>query len=132
MSRTLVTSGLGFFGSLAILRLPGSGSEARSAEESTSRAAEEPVTVDVQEVQPGRPASFIAAAPMVDVHQAMNRQRPLLPSHSQPCALDVIARHLPRRRARWPPSTWPTSIFACRWPARSRSPRLVRHGPEAA
>jgi hypothetical protein len=62
MSRTLVTSGLGFFGSRAILRLLGSGSEARSMEGSPSRAAEKPVTVDVQEVQPGRPASFIAAA----------------------------------------------------------------------
>jgi hypothetical protein len=57
MSTTLVTSGLGLFGSRAMLRLLHSGSETRSMEE---RAAGQPVTVDAPDAQPGRPAPFIA------------------------------------------------------------------------
>jgi hypothetical protein len=61
MSRVIVMSGPGFFGSRAILRLPAAGGEARSVEESTRRAVEEPATVDTGDVQPSPRASFTAA-----------------------------------------------------------------------
>jgi nucleoside-diphosphate-sugar epimerase len=61
MSKVLVTSGPGFFGSRAILRLVAAGREVRSMEESPRRAPEEPATVDAGDVQSSSRASFTAA-----------------------------------------------------------------------
>ena len=64
MSRTIATSGLGFFGGRA-LRLLGSGNEARSMEETPSRTAEEPVTVDDQD-QGADTVDAVAGSEFVD------------------------------------------------------------------
>jgi hypothetical protein len=60
MSRGLVASGLGFFGSGAILRLLAA-SQVRGNGENLGRVAEEPVTVDGRDVEPSPPTSFIVA-----------------------------------------------------------------------
>jgi hypothetical protein len=63
MSRLIETSGPGFFGTRAILRLFAAGTQVRRMEESPRHAPEEPATGDTRDVQPSPRASLIAADP---------------------------------------------------------------------
>ena len=61
MSRVLVTSWPGFFGSVAILRLLAASRAVRGIGDSPTRGAREPPMVDARDVRPSPDASFIAA-----------------------------------------------------------------------
>jgi nucleoside-diphosphate-sugar epimerase len=70
MSKVLVTSWPGFFGSVAILRILAAGREVRTMEESpTTGGAEESAMVNAGDIQPSPGASFIAADRDQDVER---------------------------------------------------------------
>ena len=62
MSRVLLTGGPGFLSRLANVRLLAAAREVQSPEDGLTHLPEEPVTVDVREVQPSREMSSIKAA----------------------------------------------------------------------
>ena len=61
MRRNFVTSRPGFFSRLANLRLVPAARERWSIEESATRVAEEPATLNVRQIQPTRGALIVAA-----------------------------------------------------------------------